>query len=250
MQSYKLLPLAGLLLLGACAPTLPVQVEPDGYTSRPTSERIQDLESAAAQLREQQLAMGQSLTWIEGQIKAMRYQEAHEGSTVVAPPAATTPATTSTQPHPPAAAPAATPDAVPEKHSEASPTPLVPAAEPAAVSALNNEDMDVEPTTQPHNSSSTVAPHSGFAVHLASYTRHEQLARGWREIKQHNGTALEGLKPFGSSFTDARGHDWVRLNVGPFETRQAAAARCADIKTTGAFCDVQEVSADSVIAVN
>ncbi len=241
MQSYKLLSLSGLLLLGACAPTLPVQVEPEGYTSRPASERIQDLESAAAQLREQQLAMGQSLTWIEGQIKAMRYQEAHEGSPVVAPVAA---------PHPaPAPAPTATPDAPPEKHSEASPTPLVPAAEPATVSALSNEDMDVEPA-QPHNESAAATTPSGFAVHLASYTRQGQLARGWQEIKQHNGTSLEGLKPFGSSFTDARGHDWVRLNVGPFETRHAAAARCAEIKATGTFCDVQEVSADSVIAFN
>ena len=242
MQSYKLLSLAGLLLLGACAPTLPVQVEPEGYTSRPVSERIQDLESAAAQLREQQLAMGQSLIWIEGQIKAMRYQETHEESGVTAPVA--TPA----QPHHPAPAPAATPDAAPEKHSESSPTPLVP-AEPAAVSELSNEDMDVEPG-QPHNEGSASTPHSGFAVHLASYARQEQLARGWREIKQHNGTSLEGLKPFGSSFTDARGHDWVRLNVGPFATRHAAAARCAEIKATGTFCDVQEVSADSVIAFN
>lgn len=244
MQSYKLLSLSGLLLLGACAPTLPVQVEPEGYTSRPASERIQDLESAAAQLREQQLAMGQSLTWIEGQIKAMRYQEAHEGSPVVAPVAAPHPA-----PPAPAPAPAATPEAVPEKHSEASPTPLVPAADPATVSALSNEDMDVEPG-QPHNEGSAATAPSGFAVHLASYSRQGQLVRGWQEIKQHNGTSLAGLKPFGSSFTDARGHDWVRLNVGPFETRHAAAARCAEIKATGTFCDVQEVSADSIIAVN
>lgn len=245
MQSYKLLSLSGLLLLGACAPTLPVQVEPEGYTSRPASERIQDLESAAAQLREQQLAMGQSLTWIEGQIKAMRHQESLEGSPLAAP--VTAPPA---QPHHPTPAPAATPPDTPtEKHSEASPTPLVPAAEPATVSALSNEDMDVEPD-HPHNEGSAATASSGFAVHLASYARPGQLMRGWQEIKQHNGTSLEGLEPFGSRFTDARGRHWVRLNVGPFETRRAAADRCSAIKATGTFCDVQEVSADSIIAVN
>lgn len=232
MQSYKLLPLAVLLLLAACAPTLPVRVEPEGYTSRPVSERIQDLEAAASQLREQQLAMGQSLTWIEGQIKAMRYQEVHEDRASAAAPA---PAPLESPP-------------TPEKHSEAAPTPLVPKAPAAAVSALSDEDMEVEPS-QPQKDTATATP-SGFAVHLASYTHQEQLARGWREIKQHGNASLEGLKPFGSAFTDTRGREWLRLNVGPFETRRAAAARCAEIKTTGTFCDVQEVHADSVIAVN
>lgn len=245
MQSYKLIPLAAFLLLVACAPTLPVKVEPEGYTSRPVSERIQDLEAAASQLREQQLAMGQSLIWIEGQIKAMRYQEAHEGRAAAAPPAPVA-APTHLPVDPPA--PIESPSPTPEKHSEAAPTPLVPEAPAAAVSALSDEDMEVEPG-QPHKDSATALP-SGFAVHLASYTHQEQLARGWREIKQQGSASLEGLKPFGSAFTDTRGREWLRLNVGPFETRRAAAARCAEIKTTGTFCDVQEVRADGVIAVN
>lgn len=240
MQSFKLSTCALFtILLTGCAATPPVvAAEPP---TRAQSERLQDLETAAAQLRQQHLAMGETLMWLEGEIKAMRLAQPIVHQPVVDTPPAPVAA--------PAHAAVEAPAPVPEAHASTSPTPLVPEAAPAAeVSALSDEDLEAEPTEA--EAATPAAPATeGFAVHIASYSRTDLLGRGWREMRTQYGDALQGLKPFGTTFTDTNGHHWARLNVGPFASRASATATCNQLKARDVFCDVQSVAADTVIAV-
>lgn len=237
--------LALIAFLTACAQTLPVTVEPATYDAPPPGERLHDLEAAAAQLRQQQLAMGESLTWLEGEIKALHHTDFSKANMTVPTPIVPA-AQTVTEEH----------------HNQSGPTTLVPTSPTpaAAVSELSTDDLRAEPT--PHarpeptalahaarTSAQTPSPTTGYAVHVASFPRSEQLHLGWREIKQRYGAQLGNLRPFGTRFTDSQGRNWTRLNVGPFNTRQAANETCAHLKAAGAFCDVQPVTAGSTSAV-
>ncbi len=227
--------IALMTLLAACAQTLPVTTEPPANDTPAPSARLHDLEAAAAQLRQQQLAMGESLTWLEGEIKALRHTDFSRASAV---------------------SPTALPDAAPtpaEEQSQSGPTQLVPTSSApvsASVSELSSDDMSVEPTSHTPSQHTAVptapASHaSGYAVHVASFSRSEQLHRGWQEIKHRYGAQIGNLRPFGTAFTDSQGRNWTRLNVGPLNSRQAANDVCNRLKTAGAFCDVQPVTAGS-----
>lgn len=232
--------IALMTLLAACAQTLPVTTEPPANDAPAPSARLHDLEAAAAQLRQQQLAMGESLTWLEGEIKALHQRDSAPHSAPTAPTAQAMPQTIEAEPI-----------QSDVKNHHAGPTTLVPESTPPSVDDLNTADLQAEPTAAALTATPAQSPTltTGYAVHVASFSRTEQLHKGWREIKQRYSAEIGTLRPFGTRFTDNQGRVWARLNIGPFTSRQDADTTCTRLKTAGAFCDVQPVTAGSASEV-
>ena len=84
-------------------------------------------------------------------------------------------------------------------------------------------------------------------MHLASYRGVTAAARGWQELKHMLGKAVSDLQPrvIAVDFNDGRG-TFYRLKAGPFTSKQAAASRCEEIKSTGNYCHVEDFTGQNL----
>lgn len=210
-----------LLLCSACAREIPIQVTTAAPTARTTttnaplpssgdprlSARVADLELAALQLRSQQMAMGQSLTWIEGQIKAL-----HQAL-----PADEAP--------PPTAAPSSVAPVAGKTDDK------------DEVAALSDADFDIQPTSPALPSSAGGG--KTYGAHLASYREATQATKGIAELQKKHSLLLSGMNAHQVPFTDSQGRQWIRLNFGDFPSHEAAQNLCHALKAAGSWCDVQ-----------
>lgn len=82
---------------------------------------------------------------------------------------------------------------------------------------------------------------TAFGVHLASYRRAEQVARGWNELQHQLGADIAGLSPrvVGIDFGDGRG-TFYRLKAGPLKDRAAAEGLCRKLRAKAMFCEASD----------
>lgn len=229
-----LLSILVVLTLAACGhPSEPLVVKASAV--KPGS--LSDLELATAQLREQHEAMSETLTWMEGEVMAMKaggnlkeaaHQPSHASAEETNAKTEAKPATTAAQDLRNADAAAAEPTKLAPETAPAAEAkteaPATEAAKPAEVSSLSEEDMKVQESAAP-------------MVHLASYLDNKQVMPGWEKFKQQYGQLLEGLSPTTKEFTDDKGKLWYRLYAGPFATAAEATERCKAIKGSGGWCE-------------
>lgn len=102
------------------------------------------------------------------------------------------------------------------------------AAEPAAT--------DANATTSPSQTVAAPAHTSAkFALQLASVTDKHQLPNIWQEMYSKNPQLLADLEPnFQQVYVN--NNNYFRLKLGGFDTQQAAAQKCRQLKTAGVFC--------------
>lgn len=72
-------------------------------------------------------------------------------------------------------------------------------------------------------------------VHIASYRSRELALSGWEIYRQN--PALAGLEALTAEVELDSGR-WYRLMAGPFDTRGAASALCAELEARGDWCAV------------
>lgn len=155
------------------------------------------------------------------------------GTTAGKPPAAaTSPATL-----PPVATP------VPEKPVVASPKPAPAEAEkpPAAVAAAPVKPPVTEPTKPAAPAAATPAPTtatpvSGWMVQVGAFDQDSLAADAWSRVKSNYGDLLTGLKPDVQTADLGAKGIWYRLRIGPFESKEAAAQLCSQLKARGQDC--------------
>lgn len=237
----------GLLLLAGCAAPLPVRVldTPRASGGAPVAEasatdRISQLEQSARQLRQQHDAMGETLKWLDGEIRGLRRQN-------------------STPMHLPTEAAAPVP--VPSRASVRRSPPMLkpPVAPPSAptpiVAPLIGDDLTIEPETTPPVPASTqistpttsAQPSARvYLVHVASYRSAAQAGPGWRALTRQHGDTLAEMSPHTTPFRDAQGRSWVRLGVGPFSAAAEAARACDRLKQAKLWCDVVGATPDAL----
>lgn len=75
-----------------------------------------------------------------------------------------------------------------------------------------------------------------FAVHLASYKHMKYLERGWTELRKQFPTLLASQAPRAKRITRDDGTVYIRLKVGPFETRKQARELCDKLKAKQLYC--------------
>jgi hypothetical protein len=195
---------------------------------------LSDLELATAQLRQQHEAMSETLTWMEGEVMAMKAggslkDATHQPSMTSAAPAEdkaeVVPTSTAAQDiraadaakEPTKLAPETAPAEKVEQPAEEAP-------KPAEVSGLSDEDLKVQESAAP-------------MVHLASYQDKKQVMPGWEKLKTQHSKLLEGLSPTTREYTDDKGKLWYRLYAGPFASAAEASERCKAIKGDGGWCE-------------
>jgi hypothetical protein len=76
-----------------------------------------------------------------------------------------------------------------------------------------------------------------YGVHLASYTKSADAAKGWRKLQRENPDQLGLLEPRVVSVT-VDGRKFVRLIGGGFSSEEKATQLCESLKTRGVFCTV------------
>ena len=149
-------------------------------------------------------------------------------------------------PVPAPAMPAPTPTPAPEAMTETTtpppsgeglapitPEPTTPA--PALAPIIVSEAPVAEPIA-PAESAARAAASGAFVVQVGSYASDALAASAWTRIKSQYGDLIGTLKP------DVRAVDlpdkgtWYRLRVGPFDTRQAAADLCEQLKARAQDC--------------
>ena len=216
-------------------------------TNEKVEQRILRLEDAASRLRSQYDAMGQTIMWIEGEIKALRSEQIHVQYKPL-------PQSEQTENHKLSPEDVSivhpTPSLTPKPESEnKNPTKTNATSHNAEISPLNDADLSIGPSPSAHETSSTSASIQNasytpdptgtiYLVHLASYNGYPMVKKGWKELAHKTPDALSGLKPFATTFRDDKGRAWVRLSAGPFSTEYAATVKCQEVKAEGGWCDI------------
>ena len=266
--------LAIAFLCGCAAkPQSPMRVVE--YTVPPEASevapRMSRLEESARRLRAQYEAMGQTLLWIEGELKALREQARVQYKPVTHKEkmTATTAATTT------AAAPAAIPTtAQPRSGSAVSRAPVSVAPVAGGVAPLRQDDLTIEPTptpltpspltpspltpathpTEPPKSangasspvqSKKASSEAVYLVHIASYKGYGMEKNGWKQLLNKTPRTLGALTPYTTPL-EKDGQTWVRLNAGTFASESEALQKCQEVKDEGGWCDVVKARKDEI----
>ncbi len=78
----------------------------------------------------------------------------------------------------------------------------------------------------------------GYRAHLASYRREDSVDPGWRVLERQLGPLPAGVAPSTERVVIPGRGAFIRLFVGPFDSRRAAAATCAALTNRGDYCEV------------
>ncbi|HYD97886.1 MAG TPA: SPOR domain-containing protein, partial [Alphaproteobacteria bacterium] len=84
------------------------------------------------------------------------------------------------------------------------------------------------------------APGQPILVHLASYASRADVQRGWMQVSSANPRLWSGLRPSVQEVPPAAagGRTVYRLLAGPFPSRAAAEAACAEATKVTGFCRI------------
>lgn len=227
-----------VLLLASCsANQQPIRVVE--YTSTTESneqleERISRLEEAEERMRKQYEAMGETLTWLRGEIRALR---SHHRIQYKPLPQQEINATHSLK----QSDVKINPEDREQATAETTPAPHVaPLSEKDLAISPENSTTTRNTNTEPEVKSTNTGveeDESIYLVHLASYKSTAPLQQGWQSLKQKTPQAMVNTTPCATAFQDQAGKEWVRLSAGPFSTRAEAKQKCEQIKTEGGWCD-------------
>lgn len=78
-------------------------------------------------------------------------------------------------------------------------------------------------------------------VHLASYTKKENAAQGWKVLAKQYPSELKGLAIVIAPYRDKKTRKvYYRLKAGPFENMAEARSVCAKLKKKKAFCETTD----------
>ncbi len=201
---------ASLTVLTACAS----QPAPTPVVKAPAkTASVSDLELVTANLREQHEAMSETLTWLDGEVTALRAAEKLAPAKVLSPETVAPSSKDDTE--------------APETADDTPPT-------KAEVGELTEQDMAATETKAATPEATKQVP----MIHLASYLHADQADAGWATLQNRYPAQLAGLKVATMAYTDKNGQVWERLLAGPFATKADASARCDEIKTAGGWCEV------------
>lgn len=116
-------------------------------------------------------------------------------------------------------------------------TPIEPQPAPStSAPAVIVSEAPVAAPVAPAESATRAAASGAFVVQVGSYASDALAAGAWTRLKSQYGDLLGSLKP------DVRAVDlpdkgtWYRLRVGPFDTRDAAADLCNQLKARAQDC--------------
>ncbi|MDJ0894599.1 MAG: hypothetical protein QNJ92_05620 [Alphaproteobacteria bacterium] len=85
-------------------------------------------------------------------------------------------------------------------------------------------------------------PARGYAAHLASYRVPKNAEYGWNDLKRRFPSVLEGKTRLLRSVDLGAKGQFLRLLVGPFETKTQSEEICRPVRRAGQYCRVLKVS--------
>ncbi len=99
--------------------------------------------------------------------------------------------------------------------------------------------------SQPAASADVFADTASFGVHLASYRKIADAARGWAQLQKSMPDMLGNMQAhvITVDFNDGRGA-FIRLMAGPLANKDLAAKKCADLKAKGQYCKVDSFAGE------
>ncbi len=94
-------------------------------------------------------------------------------------------------------------------------------------------------TATPHEASAAAPrPSMVYLVHLASYHARNEVTQGWTKLKSMYPALLRNRSAVMTSFRDDKNQSWLRLSVGPLNTKDEAHHLCALMMDQQIWCDV------------